>query len=49
MTNDEIRMTNQAPNSNDPAVADAVFGLEFVVWDFIRHSDFVIRHSLFQV
>jgi hypothetical protein len=38
MTNDEARMTNEAPMSNDER--SLVIGTS----SFVRHSDFGIRH-----
>jgi hypothetical protein len=53
MTNDEIRMTNEKPMTNDetrlrrevaPKPVSHVC-LVIAVSSFTRHSDFVIRHS----
>ena len=53
--NDEIRMTNDESNPNDEIQMTKQMpprrGLRFVIWSFvysslIRHSSFVIRHSL---
>jgi hypothetical protein len=49
MTNDEARMTSEKAMTNDEKRVFCVSGqpLQFglAVSSFIRHSDFVIRHS----
>jgi len=53
MTNDEIRMTNEKPMTNDETrlrrevalKALSYICLVIAVSSFTRHSDFVIRHS----
>jgi prepilin-type N-terminal cleavage/methylation domain-containing protein/prepilin-type processing-associated H-X9-DG protein len=46
MTNDEIRMTNQVPMTNDRNMAKTLtnFNLNIEICDLNRHSNFVIRH-----
>jgi len=46
MTNDEARMTNETPMTNDKKAPPSALRFVIAVSSFIRHSDFVIRHSL---
>src|SRR5205809_940419 len=46
MTNDEIRMTNEIPNSKFEIIdrQPIVSSFDVGIWSFIRHSSFEFRH-----
>jgi hypothetical protein len=46
MTNDEARMTNETTMTNDKKAPRGTSFFVIAFSSFIRHSDFVIRHSL---
>jgi len=47
MTNDEIRMTNEAPMTNDEAARGGRSRLVIGHWDLVIRSTFWLRHSSF--